>query len=75
MLQPEPLPIETLRLMVSRPEVRVSQQGKKIAGLSGNVGTSQLIESLIPEGVSPAKRAVLERLVTLWLTNPKPDMA
>jgi hypothetical protein len=75
MLQPEPLPLEATRLMVSRPEVRVSHQGKKIAGLPGHLGTSQIVESLMPDGVSPAKRAVIERLVTLWATNPKPDMA
>ncbi len=75
MLQPDPLSIDALRLMVSRPEVRSSQQGKKVASLASPLGASQITESLMPEGVSPAKRAVIERLITLWVTNPKADIA
>lgn len=38
-------------------------------------GHTALLESLIPEGVSPVKRAVIERLVTLWLADSRLDVA
>lgn len=34
-----------------------------------------LLEALVPAGVSAAKRAVIERLITLSLTNQKLDVA
>jgi len=34
-----------------------------------------LLEALIPAGVSPAKQAVIEQLVTLWLSKAKLDVA
>ncbi|WP_421655593.1 hypothetical protein [Leptothermofonsia sp. ETS-13] len=36
---------------------------------------TDLLEFLMPEGVSPAKQAIIERLVTLWLADSKLDVA
>jgi hypothetical protein len=75
MLQPEPLHLENL----TRPSPRFEAVNHKSVRQSKTLGEVQgmnlLAESLIPEGVSPAKRAVIERLITLWLNDSKLDVA
>ncbi|UBF28979.1 hypothetical protein K9N68_14730 [Kovacikia minuta CCNUW1] len=75
MLQPEPLHVENLTRLLNRSEVYPHKPVKHNSVLAEAQGADSFIESLIPEGVSPAKRAVIERLITLWLANAKLDVA
>ncbi len=75
MLQPDPLHLESLTRVLNRSEVISHKPGKRTTVLAEAQGIDSLFESLIPEGVSPAKRTVIERLITLWLTESKLDVA
>ncbi len=75
MLQPEPLQLESLTQSSSRYEAVNHKTVRQNKILGEAQGMNMLAESLIPEGVSPAKRAVIERLIALWLDDSKLDVA
>jgi hypothetical protein len=55
------------------PQSRAGNRSRFILDSTNN--RTALLESLMPDGVSPAKRAVIERLVTLWLAESRLDVA
>jgi hypothetical protein len=75
MLQPEFYTTPTQSLSRPQSEVKPLQQSRKVSGHPGRGSTNSLVEALIPEKISPAKRAVIEQLVSLWLSQPKTDIA
>ncbi len=50
-----------------------SNQGR--SSMSPNQKQAELLRSLMPEGISPAKQAIIERLVALWVADSKVDVA
>lgn len=75
MLQPEPLHLENLIRLVNPSEIVAQRPGRQNSVLAEAQGGDSLLESLIPEGVSPAKRAIIERLIALWVADSKLDVA
>jgi hypothetical protein len=75
MLQPEPFYIESLTRLLNRSEVTSQKSGKQNQVLAEAQKIDYLLENLIPENVSPAKKAVIERLITLWVADSRLDVA
>jgi hypothetical protein len=75
MLQPEPFYIESLTRLLNRSDVAPQKSGKQNPVLAEAQKIDHLLESLIPEDVSPAKKAVIERLIALWVADSKLDVA
>ncbi len=75
MLQPESLPSDVLnRIAHCSGYASVQASKQKQVPVEPSVADVAFIETLIPKGVSPAKRAVIERLATLWLTGNELDV-
>ncbi|MGI0488007.1 hypothetical protein ACN4EK_21420 [Pantanalinema rosaneae CENA516] len=66
-LQPHPLDWSSHRYSSS--PVQEPPQRSQVVANSANVHRDALINSLVPEGLSPNKRAIVEHLITTWLQN------
>ncbi len=77
MLQPNSLyashPVNATAGSGQSPQAWFSSQTINSEDLSGK--REALLQSLMLDDLSPAKRAVIERLVTLWLSNQRLDAA
>jgi hypothetical protein len=79
MLHPDRLQSDSLN-RASSPTNRASlQPGKQSRSLvEGRVESAEvdaLMASLVPQGTSPAKQAIIERLVTLWVAKVEQGIA
>jgi hypothetical protein len=75
MLQPEPFYTESLTRLLNRSEATSQKPGKQNPVLAEAQKIDYLLENLVPENVSPAKKAVIERLITLWVADSRLDVA
>jgi hypothetical protein len=75
MLQPDSLQSEPLNWLTTyntTPQVKVHQQKPSLVDSSG---FDPVLEALIPQGISPTKRAIIERLITLWVEKSEKSVA
>lgn len=76
MFRPDPLHPETFSRIPVRSSYPSNRQGNPSRFLADQPSQiDELIDSLMPEGVSPNKRAVIEQLVTLWQAKSTLDIA
>jgi hypothetical protein len=79
MLHPDRLQSDTLN-RASSPTNRASlQPGKQSRSLAEAYAepleVDALMASLVPQGTSPAKQAIIERLITLWVAKVEQGVA
>ena len=74
MLRPEPLNSEplTLPLQTNFSSVQTDQTSSSAAESSE---VDELIDRLVPQGISSTKRAIIETLIANWATEAKLDVA
>ncbi|XGV99138.1 MAG: hypothetical protein ACAF41_09390 [Leptolyngbya sp. BL-A-14] len=75
MLRPEHRQFDSLdRLSVhsDRETIQPARQSRLVAEASD---TEALMESLMPKGISPAKQAIIERLIEMWVAKSELDVA
>jgi len=76
MLQPEFLHSENLAHLAHYATDRATAQSVKSAAVAVEPAERDaLLEALIPVGISPAKQAVVEQLISLWRSKAKLDVA
>jgi hypothetical protein len=69
MFQPQRLHIHPLDRSNRYNSSPVQETAKRSQVVAGSSNIDALINSLVPEGLSPNKRAIAEHLIMTWLQN------
>lgn len=75
MLRPEHSSSNSLNRLSNHSDRSVSPSGKQSSVLAEVPDVDALVESLMPKGISPAKQAVIERLIMQWAAKAERDVA
>lgn len=75
MLRPEHFPSDSLNHLSAHSDRNTAPSGRQRRVLAEAPDVDALVASLMPQGVSPAKQAVIERLIMKWVSNAERDVA
>ncbi|WP_146141314.1 hypothetical protein [Stenomitos frigidus] len=80
MLRPEHRQLNTLNRLVSPAERSTTasasdNQDNQSRFLAVSSDTDALVESLMPQGLSPNKEAIVKRLIEMWVAKAELDVA
>ena len=77
MLRPEPRQLDSLNRLAAHSDRSMTPsgtQGNQSRFLTESSDTAALIESLMPQGISSSKQAVIERLIEMWVAKAELDI-
>ncbi|MBW4692567.1 MAG: hypothetical protein KME27_12460 [Lyngbya sp. HA4199-MV5] len=75
MLRPEHRQFDSLDRFTAPSERGTLQADRQTRLVEEASDVEALMESLMPKGVSPAKQAVIERLIEMWVAKSELDVA
>lgn len=75
MLRPEHRQFDSLDRLTAPSDRGTLQAGRPTHLLNEASEVEALMESLMPKGISPAKQAVIERLIEMWVAKSEFDVA
>ncbi|MBW4471831.1 MAG: hypothetical protein KME45_15675 [Stenomitos rutilans HA7619-LM2] len=75
MLRPEHRQFDSLDRLTAPSDRGTLPSGRQTRLLDEASDVEALMKSLMPEGISPAKQAVIERLIEMWVAKSELDVA
>lgn len=75
MLRPEHRQFDSHDRLTTHADPATLHADKQTRLVADASDTQALMESLMPKGISPAKQAVIERLIEMWAAKSELDVA